>query len=92
MANCAICGKPVSTGVMVHLDCLPRWIPVTERMPNVGKNILIYSKSGGRAEGEYAGNGVWFQYRWSSKVKNVTHWMPLPETPKEENNADKNNT
>lgn len=99
MANCAICGKPVSTGVVVHPECLPRWISVKERLP--------------KKEGEYlatlVGNVVSVAFfskinGWSATIVPpnfsfikfvdlyVTHWMPLPEPPKEENNADKNNT
>ena len=60
-----------------------KWIPVTERLPESGKCVLIYSKEGMVAEGSYwAFNKKWTQYRWSVKdLQNVTHWMPLPEPP-----------
>lgn len=57
-----------------------KWIPVTERLPIKGTNVLIYSKRGGRAEGELCEDG-WWQYRWCCKVEDVTHWMPIPEPP-----------
>lgn len=60
-----------------------KWIPVTERLPIKGTNVLIYSKSGGRAEGELSEDG-WCQYRWCCPQKDVTHWMPLPEPPETE--------
>lgn len=41
MANCAICGRPVEVGAVVHPECLPRWIPVTERMPKAGERVQI---------------------------------------------------
>lgn len=52
-----------------------RWIPVTERLPDIGKDVLIYSKEDGVDVDYYGGDmfGYW----------NVTHWMPLPEPPKE---------
>ena len=33
MKKCAICGKPLDSGMVVHPACVPRWIPVTERLP-----------------------------------------------------------
>lgn len=57
-----------------------RWIPVTERLPDKPMRCLVYTK-----RGEYYGydiscynQGFYLQYA------NVTHWMPLPEPPKEE--------
>lgn len=62
----------------------PRWIPVTERLPDIGSNCLISPVSGCVAEGQFDGDG-WTQYRWSAKLDKdtITHWMPLPEPPKE---------
>lgn len=63
----------------------PDWISVTERLPG-NESVLIYSKAGGVAEGKYnPDTEEWTQYRWSAKMKkDVTHWMPLPKPPKEE--------
>lgn len=60
-----------------------RWIPVEERLPNPKQNVLAYSPKSGIAEADYA-DGFWMQYRWSSVMDSVTHWMPLPQPPKEE--------
>ena len=60
-----------------------RWIPVEERLPNPKQNVLAYSPKSGIAEADYA-DGFWMQYRWSSVMDGVTHWMPLPKLPKEE--------
>ena len=64
---------------------LPKWIPVTEQLPEKKHCVLIFTKKGGTAEGEYDGDG-WTQYRWSAKMGAdvVTHWMSLPEPPEEE--------
>ena len=61
-----------------------KWIPVTERLPEKNRCILICSKQGGIAEGVYMGGRAWIQYRWNAVGMDVTHWMPLPEPPKEE--------
>ena len=65
---------------------IPKWIPVTERLPESEKCVLVYSKDGGVAEGKYnARFNEWVQFRWNvTKLRNVTHWMPLPEPPKGE--------
>ena len=52
-----------------------RWNPVTERLPDVGKDVLIYSETDGVCLDYYGGD--MFGYY------DVTHWMPLPEPPKE---------
>ena len=68
---------------------MSEWIPVTERLPQIGRNVLMFSTKGRCAEGEFDGSG-WWQYRWSAWINSqeVTHWMPLPEPPEE--NRDEN--
>jgi hypothetical protein len=63
-----------------------KWIPVTERLPESGKCVLVCSKDGMVAEGSYkAYEKKWTQFRWNvTDLQNVTHWMPLPEPPKGE--------
>ena len=62
----------------------PKWIPVSERLPGFeiervlvminGDLILGYPKM----DTDRYRNGIWVRYG-----DNVTHWMPLPEPPKE---------
>ena len=63
---------------------LPKWIPVTERLPSrAGEYLTMFSK------GE-VGQNVFLTFRgtptkWyynSEDTGEVTHWMPLPEPPK----------
>ena len=62
-----------------------QWIPVTERLPESEKCVLVRSKNGGVAEGKYnARLKEWTQFRWTvTELQDVTHWMPLPTPPKE---------
>lgn len=69
-----------------------RWISVTEQLPEYMKNVLV-------TDGVFSGMG-WRDYydchgtkpredHWIAPSTNVnelgiTHWMPLPEPPKEE--------
>lgn len=60
---------------------VPRWISVKERLPEYGYNVpVIYA-------GGYIGMAQWSGWGWYKLIYReshiVTHWMPLPEPPKE---------
>lgn len=69
-----------------------KWIPVTERLPENDEVVLILCKIGkmfvGFRKQLYSKRYVWqiLTARDSTKeiTQIVTHWMPLPEPPKEE--------
>ena len=73
---------------------LPRWIPVAERLPeSVCKSYLCLTDTGYHCEVRWTNNvyGLWKsdnEWGWSiadvPQYCKVTHWMPLPEPPKEE--------
>lgn len=67
-----------------------RWIPVTERLPDaepgdVSEQVLV-------TDGKCVAIVEWFNFEcepfwgYTGFGKDVTHWMPLPEPPKEETN------
>ena len=63
-----------------------QWIPVSERLPVDWCPVLVMVRDVGRPLlGSYREN-VWFHEQWNTTFINgaVTHWMPLPEAPKEE--------
>ena len=66
-----------------------RWIPVTERMPEIGQKCLIANREI-VVRGWLRPDGVWKTWvssdeLWSKfSLHTPTHWMPLPEPPKEE--------
>ena len=62
----------------------PKWIPVGERLPEEDEGVvLVYS---GEVEPAVISGDIFLEYDkyegWV--INNVTHWMPLPEPPKEE--------
>ncbi len=66
------------------------WISVKDRLPEKRGEYLCYFRYPGIdvpslnficdviCQNTYQGSG-----RWLSDMNNVTHWMPLPEPPKE---------
>ena len=66
----------------------PRWIPVTERLPELHTKVLCCGIKGGRFIAELGTWGHENHLYWDKKngqgCPTVTHWMPLPEPPKGE--------
>lgn len=68
--------------LVVNGVTIQQWIPVTERLPESSGEYLVYC-------GEYDGICI-LHYevlktkgKFKTKWKTVTHWMPLPDSPKE---------
>jgi hypothetical protein len=63
------------------------WIPVSERLPEHGKVVLVYGKRGAIytawCNSLYKNPG-WHKLNSKNHFCEPTHWMPLPEPPKEE--------
>lgn len=74
---------------------LPRWIPVTERLPEYGVRVLAtdmyegddYTEIRTREEYPDDADGCWYNEwgRWYA-IDDATHWMPLPKTPEVKRN------
>ena len=64
----------------------PHWIPVTERLPEVGEYVLCSQINGDVGEGKMYGNEKWHICYDDSIYKKewVEAWQPLPEPYKEE--------
>jgi hypothetical protein len=62
-----------------------RWIPVSERLPDIGVSVLCSSKE--PPEEDLVWIGQREQYEWyfpgANEMGEPTHWMPLPEPPAE---------
>ena len=62
--------------VCYYLERVPKWIPVTERLPREQETVLTWGKQG----------VILLDWRHDNKwccFGDVTHWMPLPQPPKD---------
>ena len=61
-----------------------KWISVYDRLPEEGKVVLAFgtrSSTTGMFQGTQKNRPeLW---HWKGSIKHVSHWMPLPEPPKE---------
>ena len=70
----------------VEIDQFNKWIPVTERLPEVGEVVLACGKrhaTSGMFQGVLRNKPNMWHWKGNT-LKEVTHWMPLPEPPKGE--------
>jgi hypothetical protein len=61
------------------------WIPVSERLPEKGQNVIALGSRGGVYVAQYQGSRYWHKLNARCHMCEPTHWMPLPEAPKEDN-------
>ena len=58
------------------------WIPVTDRLPPFGNNVLACSWMSVSYFVAYVSpGGQWHLAFGDGPILNITHWMPLPELP-----------
>ena len=64
------------------------WISVKDRLPEDDATYLVYGRNGyGIVFAVYYGDGEWLTWDDLTNITRfVTHWMPLPPLPKEEEN------
>ena len=70
---------------IAELEAERRWIPVSERLPQIGVRVLFYNNFIKNVhKGWFSGDewvseiGVFYN---GDKLKRITHWMPLPKFP-----------
>lgn len=85
----------VLTDIRNKISALPSaeavqgWIPCSERLPDVGRDVL-FCDSEWTEEGCLRADGDWWQFRWSTVMpkEKVTAWMPLPKPYREDGEAE----
>ena len=82
--ECEACGSKTQSVIESLQKKIPRWVPVTERLPDKRKWVLC------RCEANIIEVLRWENNEWYHDSMHVyypsfvTHWMPLPKSPKEE--------
>lgn len=86
--NAALNGTVINLLEQIAELSKPRWIPVTERLPEEDGEYLVCGRWRGKPM------QIWICERvnlgpvfgWANRAENpvISHWMPLPEPPKEE--------
>lgn len=61
----------------------PKWIPVAERLPNIGEDVLCFCRAG--IFFVLAWDGIHWHEGSDRYYMNsfVTHWIPLPKPPED---------
>ena len=82
--------------VLSKMENTTRWIPVTERLPKTRESILgkksskvivafRFDDGTQGTDTAHTLNGEWvFEDHITVLARTITHWIPLPEPPKEE--------
>lgn len=98
MGSCAKChelgydiGKCGEIIIADHLIAngvtMQQWIPVSERLPEIYTHVLVHipweKPFTAVHEGWRCPHGDWYADGFTRTPREVTHWMPLPEPPKE---------
>ena len=69
------------------------WINVYDKLPDNEDDVLLVCETyGGFGKQHilligYLSNGLWNLYHGTDDVIRVTHWIPIPDLPKESDNA-----
>lgn len=62
------------------------WISINDRFPNNGEYVLVVGVENIVAESCYSDKDFWHPYygqEYTDRFTGITHWMPLPEPPKQ---------
>ena len=76
--------KTIDANDIARFPTAVGWIRVKDKLPKVGKVVLAFgtrSATTGMFQGVSARNDLWW---WKGHtIKHVSHWMPIPNLPKE---------
>ena len=79
--------KSLPFQIIPYKDKKPRWIPVEKRLPIRGDRVICFGDNGINIVDFVCGD-KWCALPWfyldGEQETGVTHWMPLPDLPEEE--------
>ena len=86
--NCSLQGCRILREAVAAIQRQPRmrWIPVTERLPEEFISVVVSIPSEHSlpiVKEAYLANGCWVTKMAIFSSNDITHWMPLPEPPKD---------
>ena len=61
---------------------MSEWISVKDRLPEDNQRAIVYRPE--MSESDVGAVSVQFGWNCKRKKTDITHWMPLPEPPKED--------
>jgi len=71
---------------IAELEAAQQWISVKDRLPEEDVDVIAYNCNYQQIAA-YTTNPTKYWYTISGSTISPTHWMPLPEPPKEEEHA-----
>ena len=81
------CWEKVMKDALVYIQHLespqPKWISVEERLPEEKESVLVHYVDGWMPIA-FLLDGKWYQSNGEMSWLSVTHWMPLPQPPEED--------
>ena len=90
--DCDICND-LHNWIMEHIDT--KWISVKDRMPDAFQPVIVHVRHTEKWRNtmltdlpwHVVEEDIWLGDKWSNNadddIHEVTHWMPMPEPPKE---------
>jgi hypothetical protein len=75
--------KEIADHLIANGVTVQKWIPVTERLPEVDERVLVYLTDDAHSHTKIDTDRI-HNNRWVRWGRYVTHWMYLPEQPKGE--------
>lgn len=73
---------------VISVPAVNRWIPCSKMLPEKHVEVLAYSPYWGKIVVAMWGGEFWLE-QWTDddlEQSEISHWMPLPEPPKEADN------
>lgn len=75
---------PLSSTLLMDLYG-SKWVRCEDMLPSNNDDVLIVAVDNGDTEIRigFCNNDCWYSYTDNDKLAKVTHWMPLPDLPKD---------